>query len=67
MDAKVKIWLRDLFEDEIKDTDSVLDDRRDTLTSCTNPIERAEIRASIARLEEYKKWIKDFKKQTEVA
>lgn len=67
MDAKVKIWLRDLFEDEIRDTDSVLEDRREALTSCTNPVERTEIQASIARLGEYKKWIKDFKKQTEVA
>lgn len=67
MDAKVKIWFRDLFDDEIKDTTSVLEDRREDLVSCTDPEERVEILASIARLEEYQKWIKDFKKQTEVA
>jgi hypothetical protein len=67
MDAKVKTWFRDLFDDEIKDTDSVLETRRDELSSCADPVERAEIIASIARLEEYQKWIKNFKKQTEVA
>lgn len=67
MDAKVKIWFNNLFDDELKDTDQVLDDRREKLASCTNPAERTEIQASISRLEEYKKWIKDFKKQTEVA
>lgn len=67
MDARVKTWFRDLFDDEIKDTDSVLEDRREELSSCTDPVERAELQESIARLEEYQKWIKDFKKQTEVA
>jgi hypothetical protein len=67
VDAKVKIWFKNLFDDELKDTDHVLEDRRAELASCTDPAKRAEIQASISRLEEYKKWIKDFKKQTEVA
>ena len=67
MDAKVKTWFRDLFEDEIKNTNDTLEDLRDELSSCANPADQKEIKEAIARLEEYQKWIKDFKKQTEVA